>query len=347
MTVDTLGMAVDIPEKLQQVRQNRALQLQSTPERLDLLYYTTLLGPNMAYVDTYWRNAKESVQDVQRSVLEDQKQKRKAAMLKRIYVTMAEPTIDDQHLEVYGEMAGILKPEVDETQYGEEFLTPDLLLGQAEVVRRAGDYAKAIEMYQRVLEQDANNTRALNNLAWVYADKLNQNLENALKWAQEAVQIAKDRGQSLSIPTYLDTLATVQIRLAEKETNPAQRGKLLDEAEQHLNEADRATARLPQNAASVAKHREEIRQIRAQVTTMTGYVWYVGYGSNLSEQRFLCYIQGGTPPFGKDSNRGCQDQTRPKAEKPIKIHYPLYFALPEGKTETSLPDTFSALRHID
>jgi hypothetical protein len=65
------------------------------------------------------------------------------------------------------------------------------------------------------------------------------------------------------------------------------------------------------------------------------YVWYVGYGSNLSEQRFLCYIQGCTPIFGKKQNSGCKDKTLPKGNKPITIHYPLYFALPGRNKETT------------
>lgn len=66
-----------------------------------------------------------------------------------------------------------------------------------------------------------------------------------------------------------------------------------------------------------------------------GHIWYVGYGSNLSEQRFLCYIQGGTPRFGKKHNNGCKDKTLPLENKSIIIHYPLYFALPSSNKETS------------
>ncbi len=65
------------------------------------------------------------------------------------------------------------------------------------------------------------------------------------------------------------------------------------------------------------------------------YVWYAGYGSNLSEQRFLCYIRGGTPFFGRRRNNGCiKDQALPVENKPIIISYPLYFALPNNKKET-------------
>lgn len=73
----------------------------------------------------------------------------------------------------------------------------------------------------------------------------------------------------------------------------------------------------------------EIREIVME------YIWYAGYGSNLSEQRFQCYIHGGTPRFGRKQNAGCKDKTLPARNKSIIIHYPLYFALPGSSRETS------------
>lgn len=69
--------------------------------------------------------------------------------------------------------------------------------------------------------------------------------------------------------------------------------------------------------------------------TIMAYVWYVGYGSNVHEQRFLCYIKGGTPRFGKKCNKGCTDKTLPIENKAITIDYPLYFALPGKNKGTS------------
>jgi len=65
------------------------------------------------------------------------------------------------------------------------------------------------------------------------------------------------------------------------------------------------------------------------------HVWYLGYGSNLHEQRFLCYIKGGIPQYGKKCNNGCTDKTPPLENKTITISYPLYFALPNSQKETS------------
>ena len=64
------------------------------------------------------------------------------------------------------------------------------------------------------------------------------------------------------------------------------------------------------------------------------HVWYLGYGSNLHEQRFLCYIKGGIPQYGKNCNNGCTDKTPPIEDRAMTISYPLYFALPNGKTGT-------------
>jgi len=56
------------------------------------------------------------------------------------------------------------------------------------------------------------------------------------------------------------------------------------------------------------------------------YVWYVGYGSNLCEERFLCYIRGGRFKWGGSNTAGCTDQSLPKGNKPLWIPYKLYFA---------------------
>lgn len=56
------------------------------------------------------------------------------------------------------------------------------------------------------------------------------------------------------------------------------------------------------------------------------YVWYASYGSNLSRERFLCYIQGGRPEGSSKVEVGCKDQSLPIDEATYTIRYPLYFA---------------------
>ena len=55
-------------------------------------------------------------------------------------------------------------------------------------------------------------------------------------------------------------------------------------------------------------------------------VWYAGYGSNLSAERFLCYIAGGTPRGAARPCRGARDTTPPREDRPLDVPYRLYFA---------------------
>ncbi|WP_099159785.1 hypothetical protein [Virgibacillus ndiopensis] len=60
-------------------------------------------------------------------------------------------------------------------------------------------------------------------------------------------------------------------------------------------------------------------------------VWYVSYGSNLCEDRFMCYINGDRPIGSAKKEIGCQDKTPPKASRKAEIPYPLYFAKEQSK----------------
>lgn len=55
-------------------------------------------------------------------------------------------------------------------------------------------------------------------------------------------------------------------------------------------------------------------------------IWYASYGSNLSLERFTCYIAGGTAPGSLRSQPGARDTTPPRAIKPHLLNHPLYFA---------------------
>ncbi|MDC3411916.1 hypothetical protein NC797_02605 [Aquibacillus sp. 3ASR75-11] len=56
------------------------------------------------------------------------------------------------------------------------------------------------------------------------------------------------------------------------------------------------------------------------------YVWYSSFGSNLCEDRFLCYIKGGQPAGSTKSEKGARDNTSPVDVQAIELDYPLYFA---------------------
>lgn len=55
-------------------------------------------------------------------------------------------------------------------------------------------------------------------------------------------------------------------------------------------------------------------------------VWYVSYGSNMSQQRLLCYLQGGCPPGGAREYPGARDKTPPAAAEPVELPGRVYFA---------------------
>jgi len=55
-------------------------------------------------------------------------------------------------------------------------------------------------------------------------------------------------------------------------------------------------------------------------------VWYAAYGSNLCRERFLCYIQGGTPRGSKRTYVGCHDKSLPRDVRSTMIPHRLFFA---------------------
>ena len=56
------------------------------------------------------------------------------------------------------------------------------------------------------------------------------------------------------------------------------------------------------------------------------YIWYASYGSNISRNRFLCYIQGGKPIGSQKEYAGCTDKSLPLDDEEIYIKSELYFA---------------------
>merc|ERR1712000_428846 len=55
-------------------------------------------------------------------------------------------------------------------------------------------------------------------------------------------------------------------------------------------------------------------------------VWYLSYGSNLLEERFLCYIEGGTPPGSKSFHSGSRDKRKPIQSKGCFLRHEMVFA---------------------
>jgi hypothetical protein len=64
----------------------------------------------------------------------------------------------------------------------------------------------------------------------------------------------------------------------------------------------------------------------AQPLPEAGDVWYVSYGSNVSEARLAAYLEGGVPPGGNRPNPGARDSSPPRHSVPVDLPGALYFA---------------------
>jgi len=62
-------------------------------------------------------------------------------------------------------------------------------------------------------------------------------------------------------------------------------------------------------------------------------VWYAAYGSNLSRDRFMCYIEGGTPPGSTKDHTGCSDRSPPMEDRTVLLPYGLLFSMRSAQWE--------------
>lgn len=55
-------------------------------------------------------------------------------------------------------------------------------------------------------------------------------------------------------------------------------------------------------------------------------VWYVAYGSNLSRERFRCYLEGGRPAGSRRGHPPSRDPSPPADDRPVVLPHRPYFA---------------------
>jgi hypothetical protein len=67
-------------------------------------------------------------------------------------------------------------------------------------------------------------------------------------------------------------------------------------------------------------------QSATQQGPATDLLWYASYASNIHNDRFLCYLQGGTPPGATRANTPCIDPSPPRDSRILDIPHSLYFA---------------------
>jgi tetratricopeptide (TPR) repeat protein len=89
-----------------------------------------------------------------------------------------------------------------------EFAAGWSLLGEA--YSKQGKADNAIASFEKVIALQPNSPAALNNLAWLYAQK-GEYLSRALRYAQQANELVKN------YPSFMDTLAEVHYRMGEKD----------------------------------------------------------------------------------------------------------------------------------
>eukprot|EP00243_Klebsormidium_subtile_P004427 TRINITY_DN18401_c0_g1_i1.p1 TRINITY_DN18401_c0_g1~~TRINITY_DN18401_c0_g1_i1.p1 ORF type:complete len:323 (-),score=48.47 TRINITY_DN18401_c0_g1_i1:767-1735(-) len=78
--------------------------------------------------------------------------------------------------------------------------------------------------------------------------------------------------------------------------------------------------------AELPKQVENVLQEGAAVDLAGTYVWYASYGSNLLEERFMCYIKGGKTESMAMSLAPCSDPTPPTAIEAFVVPHRLFFA---------------------
>ncbi|CAI5500851.1 unnamed protein product [Closterium sp. Naga37s-1] len=72
----------------------------------------------------------------------------------------------------------------------------------------------------------------------------------------------------------------------------------------------------PEEVSLKDETRERKEECRKEEETL---VWYASYGSNMLEERFMCYIQGGAVDGMTHPCHGCSDPTPPRASKWIAV----------------------------
>jgi len=58
---------------------------------------------------------------------------------------------------------------------------------------------------------------------------------------------------------------------------------------------------------------------------MPSHVWYAAYGSNLSPERFDCYVRGGRPDGALRTYAGCRDTSAPTGWRPMQLAGRVFF----------------------
>jgi len=101
-----------------------------------------------------------------------------------------------------------LEPTHIDAHYGRGFAHAEL-----------GEYDRAIADYNDMIDLDPQNANVYNELAWLYADTLETNLNQAIKLAEKAIELAEEQSLDDSILAgFLDTLGWAYFKQGDIES---------------------------------------------------------------------------------------------------------------------------------
>jgi tetratricopeptide (TPR) repeat protein len=195
------GREIHTPYDSRDARQSRAQQLQSTPERLDVLYQTTKEGPNMAYIDKYWENLEKVARSIQEIALEEPRVQEAMALVRQAWLAeriarksyrviinnykrakekaprLVDPLIGLYH--IYYTM-GLYDQAIDELEAARDLVPKNYSMRGyiSDILNRTDE---AIEEYEKAIETGTDDPSVLINVAYLYmgSDRANKAIDRA------------------------------------------------------------------------------------------------------------------------------------------------------------------------
>lgn len=197
-------------EELHETRQNRALQVQSTPEYLDSLYASTLIGPNIAYIENFWGNLKKQIQARQEQNLKNEFHNMKSVVDNAIIDILENISkfeyFEGEYRENVGKIAVMLDPNFEVINFDFDDLENNsrALAGYAwfadwltkDKIDIIGESKKeyfttvAIEYYDKAFNKLSKNPKLIYELSRFFVD--NGDIKKAKEYATEATRNGQD-----------------------------------------------------------------------------------------------------------------------------------------------------------
>lgn len=258
-------------ERFAEARRNRALQLQSTPEYLDALYLAARTGPNIAYIEIYWQNLKESAQERAAMAVDEASKEIQSVVTATQRHLFREVARHDLHDDVRATLGAVATTVTDDP--AELAATDDGFADRPQV--QAGvawwlwwlsqddeevDYTEAAgRYYECALEEREDDADLLYELSAFYADT--GAYEQATETGMEAVPIFEEAGKTRRALLAQTTAAIACLKAGEAEDGRgliAEVTDTLDDADEELTTADALFARTLSDACASLFAEEEL-----------------------------------------------------------------------------------------